>query len=166
MCINIPVPGHWVLISFDQRPLDPASYMGTPPQLCLCLQLWLLMLIQRFVIKSLEEFCPLVNKNVLLLTQKSGNAFERVIWFSIFSIFKRKSSLLIHFFFFFFLNQSSYLLYWLSLTRAEFQLMRILHLISAYRVFERSAVQMGNIHSPDLISSCFTAHVEVSVYIS
>lgn len=79
MCINIPVPGHLVLIGFDQHPLDPASYMGTPPQLCLCLQLWLLMLIQRFVIKSLEEFSPLVNKNVLLLTQKLGNAFERVI---------------------------------------------------------------------------------------
>lgn len=79
MCVNIPVPGHLVLIGFDQRPLDPASYMGTPPQLCLCLQLGLLMLIQRFVIKSLEEFSPLVNKNVLLLTQKLGNAFERVI---------------------------------------------------------------------------------------
>lgn len=79
--IKITLPNQSVLIfpALDQHPLKQVSYVGTPPKLCLCLELWLWTLMQSFLIRSLEEFSPPENKEVLLLNQRLGNFSESII---------------------------------------------------------------------------------------
>lgn len=132
--IKIPVPDQSVLMShcWDHHPLKKASYVA--PKLCLCLELWLQTLVQSFVIKSLEKFSPPENKKVLLLNQKLGNVFERVIWFSVLSfdilLFIKKYCKSLSWYMFFNLRS------WICKSR-------IRHLMSAYSysTFERLAVQ-------------------------